>query len=66
MVADFKLVSPVFLPGPETAGHAVPPAKEWILMGVSVTVAAAGLLLAWDWYARKVCCAGCPRPGKRG
>jgi NADH-quinone oxidoreductase subunit L len=44
---------PVFLPGAETAGLAVSPAKEWILMGVSVTVAAAGLLLAWDWYARK-------------
>jgi NADH-quinone oxidoreductase subunit L len=44
---------PVFLPGREAAGHALPPAKEWILMGVSVTVAAAGLLLAWDWYAKK-------------
>ena len=44
---------PIFLPGHEVARHAVSPAKEWILMGVSVTVAAAGLLLAWDWYAKK-------------
>ncbi|HEY3172724.1 MAG TPA: NADH-quinone oxidoreductase subunit L [Thermoanaerobaculia bacterium] len=44
---------PVFLPGREVAGHSLAPAKEWLLMGVSVAVAAAGLLLAWDWYVKK-------------
>jgi len=44
---------PVFLPGRVASQHALAPAKEWLLMGVSVTVAAAGLLLAWDWYAKK-------------
>jgi len=31
---------------------ALPHATEWALMAVSVLVAAAGLLLAWSWYAR--------------
>src|SRR6266540_1597553 len=44
---------PVFLPGREPAAHPLPPTKEWLLMGISVVVAAAGVLLAWDWYAKK-------------
>ena len=44
---------PVFLPGRQLAAHPLPPTKEWLLMGISVVVAAAGVLLAWDWYAKK-------------
>jgi len=44
---------PVFLPGRQLAAHPLPPTKEWLLMGISVFVAAAGVLLAWDWYAKK-------------
>jgi NADH-quinone oxidoreductase subunit L len=31
---------------------ALPHATEWALMGVSVLVAATGLLLAWSWYVK--------------
>ncbi len=44
---------PVFLPGRQLAAHPLLPTKEWLLMGISVVVAAAGVLLAWDWYAKK-------------
>jgi NADH-quinone oxidoreductase subunit L len=39
-------------PGGEAHGH-LPHATEWLLMGVSVSVAVLGLLLAWKWYAKE-------------
>ncbi len=44
---------PVFFPGREEAAHALPASTEWLLMGTSVAAAAAGLLLAWKWYAKE-------------
>ncbi|HEV8231792.1 MAG TPA: NADH-quinone oxidoreductase subunit L [Thermoanaerobaculia bacterium] len=50
-------LSPIFLPvsvaGREGIRHALAPPTEWLLMGLSVAVAAAGLLLAWKWYAKE-------------
>jgi NADH-quinone oxidoreductase subunit L len=46
------LFTPILFPGAEEPPHHLPHATEWLLMGVSVTVAAAGLLLAWSWYVR--------------
>jgi NADH-quinone oxidoreductase subunit L len=37
----------------EGPAHSLPPATEWLLMGTSVTVAVAGILVAWNWYAKK-------------
>jgi NADH-quinone oxidoreductase subunit L len=47
------VLPPIFRPGHETAEHHLPAATEWLLIGVSVAVAAFGLLLAWKWYARE-------------
>ena len=47
------VLPPIFLPGREAAEHHLPPTTEWLLIGVSVAVAVAGLLLAWKWYARE-------------
>jgi NADH-quinone oxidoreductase subunit L len=47
------VIPPVFFPGRETGAHHLPPSSEWLLIGVSVAVAMAGLLLAWKWYARE-------------
>ena len=47
------LLEPILpkLPIP-AAEHPLSSPAEWLLMGVSVAVAVAGLLLAWTWYAR--------------
>ena len=47
------VIPPVFLPGRETETHHLPVSSEWLLIGVSVAVALAGLLLAWKWYAKE-------------
>jgi NADH-quinone oxidoreductase subunit L len=50
------LLAPIFLPlaGPGGQRHtAASHATEWLLMGASVAVATAGLLLAWSWYVRQ-------------
>jgi NADH-quinone oxidoreductase subunit L len=48
-------LTPIFLPLSEAHGaahEALPHATEWLLMGVSVAAAAAGILLASSWYAK--------------
>ena len=47
------VLPPILLPGHEVAGHHLPPSTEWLLIGISVAVASAGLLLGWKWYARE-------------
>ncbi|HSD71183.1 MAG TPA: NADH-quinone oxidoreductase subunit L, partial [Thermoanaerobaculia bacterium] len=44
---------PILLPGHESAGHHLPASTEWLLIGTSVAVAVAGLLLGWRWYAKE-------------
>ncbi len=48
-------IRPIFLPLPEGAlgQHALSSGTEWLLMGASVSAAAAGLLLAWNWYEKQ-------------
>ncbi len=48
-------LAPIFAPiaGHEGAHEALPYATEWILIAVSVAVAAAGLTLAYQWYAKQ-------------
>jgi NADH-quinone oxidoreductase subunit L len=49
-----RFLSPILVPiaGHEAGHEALPHATEWILMALSVAVAAAGILIAWKWYAR--------------
>lgn len=47
------VLPPLVIPGREAADHHLPASTEWLLMGVSVAVAVAGLLLAWKWYAKE-------------
>jgi NADH-quinone oxidoreductase subunit L len=37
----------------EAPAHSLPAATEWLLMGASVAVAVVGILVAWNWYAKK-------------
>ena len=48
-------LAPIFAPiaGMEGAREALPHATEWLLMAVSVAVAASGLTLAWQWYVKQ-------------
>ena len=48
-------LAPVFAPiaGHPAAGEAMPHATEWLLMAVSVAVAASGLFLAYNWYVKQ-------------
>ena len=46
------VLPPLVMPGGE-ATHHLPASTEWLLMGMSVAVAVAGLLLAWKWYAKE-------------
>jgi NADH-quinone oxidoreductase subunit L len=49
-------LSPILLPVAitvESAEHALSGGTEWLLMGVSVAAAAAGLLIARNWYVRQ-------------
>jgi NADH-quinone oxidoreductase subunit L len=47
-------LAPIFLPLPHAAEHhGLSHAVEWILMAISVAVAAGGILLAWKWYAKE-------------
>jgi NADH-quinone oxidoreductase subunit L len=48
-------LAPVIAPiaGHEAGHEALPHATEWILMAVSVAVAASGLYLAYQWYAKQ-------------
>ena len=48
-------LAPVIAPiaGHEAAHEALPHATEWLLMAVSVAVAASGLYLAYQWYAKQ-------------
>jgi NADH-quinone oxidoreductase subunit L len=50
-----RFLSPIMVPiaGAEPAGHEIPHATEWLLLGLSVAVAASGLYLAWKWYAKE-------------
>jgi NADH-quinone oxidoreductase subunit L len=50
-----RFLSPVFplIPGVETAHEGLPHSMEWLLICLSVAVAASGLLLAWKWYAKE-------------
>jgi NADH-quinone oxidoreductase subunit L len=49
-----RFLSPIVTPiaGQEAAHEALPHAVEWLLMAVSVAVAASGLYLAWVWWAK--------------
>ena len=50
-----EFLAPIFPPLHEpyaAAREALPHATEWLLMGVSVAVAAGGILLALNWYAK--------------
>ena len=49
-------LDPILLPlarAPERAEHALSHGAEWLLMAASVAVAAAGIFLAWKWYAKE-------------
>ena len=48
-------LAPVIAPiaGHEAAHEAMPHATEWLLMALSVAVAASGLYLAYNWYAKE-------------
>jgi NADH-quinone oxidoreductase subunit L len=49
-------LSPILLPlvsPAETAEHGLSSGTEWLLMGVSVAAAVAGLLLARNWYVKQ-------------
>ena len=48
-------LAPVIAPiaGHDAAHEALPHATEWLLMAVSVAVAASGLYLAYQWYAKQ-------------
>jgi NADH-quinone oxidoreductase subunit L len=50
-----RFLSPVFprIAGLEPAREGLPHSTEWLLMGLSVALAASGLLLAWKWYAKE-------------
>ncbi len=50
-----RFLSPILVPiaGHDAVHEALPHATEWLLMAVSVAVAAAGILLAWKWYAKE-------------
>jgi NADH-quinone oxidoreductase subunit L len=37
----------------EPPAHSLPAATEWLLIGASVAVAVVGILIAWNWYAKK-------------
>ena len=49
-----RFLSPIVTPiaGHEAGHEALPHAVEWLLMAVSVAVAASGLYLAWLWWAK--------------
>src|SRR5262249_19940811 len=40
------------LPAAESAAHELSHSTEWALIGASVVVALAGLLIGWTWYAK--------------
>ena len=50
-------LEPIFLriglASDEPPGHELSPATEWLLIGVSVAVAIIGILVAWNWYAKR-------------
>ncbi len=48
-------LAPIVTPiaGHEAARESLPRATEWLLMAVSVAVAASGLALAYQWYAKQ-------------
>jgi NADH-quinone oxidoreductase subunit L len=49
-------LSPILLPlasAADVAAHGVSSGTEWLLMGVSVAAAVAGLLLARNWYVKR-------------
>jgi NADH-quinone oxidoreductase subunit L len=50
-----SFLSPIVAPiaGREAAHEALPHATEWLLMAVSVAVAASGIYLAVQWYAKQ-------------
>ena len=50
-----RFLSPVFpvIPGVAHEHEALPHATEWLLMGLSVAVAASGIFLAWKWYTKE-------------
>jgi NADH-quinone oxidoreductase subunit L len=50
-----RFLAPILTPiaGQDAAHEALPHETEWILMAVSVAVAASGISLAWKWYAKE-------------
>ncbi len=50
-------LEPIFprigLASDEPPGHALSPVTEWLLIGASVAVAVVGILVAWNWYAKR-------------
>ncbi len=50
-------LQPVFprigLASAEAPEHALSAATEWLLIGASVAVAVVGILVAWNWYAKR-------------
>jgi NADH-quinone oxidoreductase subunit L len=53
LAAFLEPIFPAIGPHAGEAGHALPAATEWLLMGVSVAVAVTGILIAWNWYAKR-------------
>ncbi len=49
-----RFLSPIIVPiaGHEAAHEALPHAVEWLLMAVSVAIAASGIYLAWAWWGK--------------
>jgi NADH-quinone oxidoreductase subunit L len=54
-IASF--LEPIFprigLAAAEPSSHSLPAATEWLLIGASVAVAVVGILVAWNWYAKR-------------
>jgi NADH-quinone oxidoreductase subunit L len=50
-----QFLAPILLPiaGRAEPHEALPHATEWLLMAVSVALAASGIFLAWKWYAKE-------------
>jgi NADH-quinone oxidoreductase subunit L len=53
LAAFLDPIFPAIGPHATETGHALPATTEWLLMGASVAVAVAGILVAWNWYAKR-------------
>ena len=53
LAAFLDPIFPAIGPRATETGHALPATTEWLLMGASVAVAVVGILIAWNWYAKR-------------